>query len=134
MSCPSGAPTETAFGTCGKWSFAGAVVEGRDFKTGVARAVPGWGDVRLLAPHAELRLLACGQSALIDAQRLRCASCLPHTCRFLCDYAISCCAQSLRCDEASHILSLICLVLFSSQAASQAAQSTFGRGPHLRHA
>ncbi len=60
---------------------AGAVVEGRDFKTGVARAVPGWGDVRLLAPHAELRLLACGQSALIDAQRLRCADFWPLPCK-----------------------------------------------------
>ena len=52
--------------------FAAAVVKGSDFKTGVARAVPGWENVRLLAPHAELRLLACGQSSLIDAQRLRC--------------------------------------------------------------
>jgi len=49
-----------------------AVVTGSDFKMGVARAVPGWENVRLLAPHAELRLLACGQSSLIDAQRLRC--------------------------------------------------------------
>ena len=49
-----------------------AVIKGSDFKTGVARAVPGWENVRLLAPHAELRLLACGQSSLIDAQRLRC--------------------------------------------------------------
>lgn len=54
-----------------KLSFA-AVVTGSDFKMGVARAVPGWENVRLLAPHAELRLLACGQSSLIDAQRLRC--------------------------------------------------------------
>ncbi|CAK0786305.1 hypothetical protein CVIRNUC_009518 [Coccomyxa viridis] len=46
------------------------VVKGSDFKTGVARAVPGWENVRLLAPHAELRLLACGQSSLVDAQRL----------------------------------------------------------------
>ena len=52
--------------------FPAAVVKGSDFKTGVARAVPGWENVRLLAPHAELRLLACGQSSLIDAQRLRC--------------------------------------------------------------
>ncbi len=47
------------------------MVKGSDFKAGVARAVPGWENVRLLAPHAELRLLACGQSSLIDAQRLR---------------------------------------------------------------
>ena len=58
---------------CSNKSPVAAVVKGTDFKTGVARAVPGWENVRLLAPHAELRLLACGQSALIDAQRLRCA-------------------------------------------------------------
>ncbi len=49
-----------------------AVMDGADFKAGVAAAVPGWENVRLLAPHAELRLLACGQSSLIDADRLRC--------------------------------------------------------------
>ena len=49
-----------------------AVVRGADFKNGVAAAVPGWENVRLLAPHAELRLLVCGQSTIIDAHRLRC--------------------------------------------------------------
>lgn len=34
--------------------------------------MPGWADVRLLAPHSELRLLVCGQGSLIDAHRLRC--------------------------------------------------------------
>ena len=44
---------------------------GADFKNGVAAAVPGWENVRLLAPHAELRLLVCGESTIIDAHRLR---------------------------------------------------------------
>lgn len=48
------------------------VVMGADFKNGVAAAVPGWENVRLLAPHAELRLLVCGESTIIDAHRLRC--------------------------------------------------------------
>lgn len=30
----------------------------------------GWQDLRLLAPRAELRLLLCGNSALVDAARL----------------------------------------------------------------
>jgi hypothetical protein len=47
------------------------VVKGANFKNGVAPAVPGWENVRLLAPHAELRLLVCGQASLIDAHRLR---------------------------------------------------------------
>ncbi|CAL8464121.1 g3656 [Coccomyxa elongata] len=46
------------------------VVMGADFKNGVAAAVPGWENVRLLAPHAELRLLVCGESTIIDAHRL----------------------------------------------------------------
>jgi hypothetical protein len=51
-------------------------MEGKDFKGGVAAAVPGWESVRLLAPHAELRLLATGHASLIDAHRLRCARAL----------------------------------------------------------
>ena len=43
-----------------------------DLSKGVQSAVPGWDNVRLLAPHAELKLQACGQSPLIDAHRLRC--------------------------------------------------------------
>ena len=43
-----------------------------DLSEGIDAAVPGWADIRLLAPHAELRLLACGQGTLIDATRLRC--------------------------------------------------------------
>lgn len=45
-------------------------IPGLDFSEGIARAIPGWADVRLLAPRAELRLLLCGRSAMIDAQRL----------------------------------------------------------------
>ncbi|KAK9814581.1 hypothetical protein WJX72_008178 [[Myrmecia] bisecta] len=46
------------------------IIEGLDTSEGLEAAVPGWAAVRLLAPHAELRLLACGQSLLIDAHRL----------------------------------------------------------------
>lgn len=35
----------------------------------LADVVPGWADVRLLAPRAELRLLLCGGSDLIDPHR-----------------------------------------------------------------
>ena len=42
-----------------------------DLSDGLEAAVPGWADVRLLAPHSELRLLVCGQGSLIDAHRLR---------------------------------------------------------------
>ena len=42
-----------------------------DVSEGSEAAVPGWADVRRLAPHAELRLLVCGQGTLIDAHRLR---------------------------------------------------------------
>ncbi|KAL3143576.1 hypothetical protein ABBQ38_002373 [Trebouxia sp. C0009 RCD-2024] len=45
-------------------------VEGMDLSQGVGAAVPDWDDVRLLAPHAELRLLACGQASLIQPHRL----------------------------------------------------------------
>eukprot|EP00891_Asterochloris_glomerata_P001718 jgi/Astpho2/1718/Aster-04143 len=45
-------------------------VEGLDFSHGISAVVPGWDDVRLLAPHAEMRLLCSGQSCLIDAHRL----------------------------------------------------------------
>ena len=41
-------------------------------------AVPGWDNVRLLAPHAELKMQACGQSPLIDAHRLRYAQSSPN--------------------------------------------------------
>ena len=42
-------------------------------------AVPGWAHVRLLAPHADLRLLVCGHSSLVDSHRLRWAAALPVT-------------------------------------------------------
>ncbi|KAK9800299.1 hypothetical protein WJX73_007633 [Symbiochloris irregularis] len=45
-------------------------LEGVDLSPGVVAAVPGWDSVRLLAPHAELKLLACSQPTLIDAYRL----------------------------------------------------------------
>ncbi len=47
-------------------------MQGLDFSHGISAVVPGWDDVRLLAPHAEMRLLCSGQSCLIDAHRLRC--------------------------------------------------------------
>ena len=55
-------------------------MQGVDLSKGVQSAVPGWDNVRLLAPHAELKLQACGQSPLIDAHRLRCGACsaVPH--------------------------------------------------------
>lgn len=43
-----------------------------DLSRGVLAAVPGWAHVRLLAPHADLRLLVCGHSTLVDSHRLRC--------------------------------------------------------------
>lgn len=61
-------------GLTGKLCYCPAVVTGADFKNGVAAAVPGWENVRLLAPHAELRLLVCGQSTIIDSHRLRCSN------------------------------------------------------------
>ena len=45
-------------------------LEGVDLSQGLPAAVPGYENVRLLAPHAELRLLACGLSTLINAQSL----------------------------------------------------------------
>ena len=42
-----------------------------DLSRGVLAAVPGWAHVRLLAPHADLRLLVCGHSSLVDSHRLR---------------------------------------------------------------
>lgn len=48
-----------------------ACSQGLDLSQSVVGAVKGWDSVRLLAPHAELKLLACGQSTLIDAHRLR---------------------------------------------------------------
>lgn len=47
-------------------------VAGMDFSRGAGAAVPGWEAVRLLAPRAELRLLAVGRATLADAQRLGC--------------------------------------------------------------
>ncbi|KAL3134023.1 hypothetical protein ABBQ32_008457 [Trebouxia sp. C0010 RCD-2024] len=41
-----------------------------DLSQGLGAALPDWDDVRLLAPHAELRLLACGQASLIQPNRL----------------------------------------------------------------
>ena len=32
-----------------------ATMQGKDLSQGVLAAIPGWGDVRLLAPHAELK-------------------------------------------------------------------------------
>lgn len=51
-----------------------ACMQGLDLSQGMAAAVPEWEDVRLLAPHAELRLLACGQASLIQPHRLRSGS------------------------------------------------------------
>ncbi|DBB17102.1 TPA: hypothetical protein ACH3X3_014184 [Trebouxia sp. C0006] len=45
-------------------------LEGMDLSQGIAAVVPDWDSVRLLAPHAELRLLACGQASLIAPHRL----------------------------------------------------------------
>eukprot|EP00798_Chlamydomonas_sp_ICE-L_P000459 gene459-1865_t len=44
-------------------------VPGVDLSAGVAN-VPGWSDIRLLAPRAELRLLLCGGSDLIESAKL----------------------------------------------------------------
>lgn len=38
--------------------------------------VPGWHDVRLLAPSAELRVAVAGYSRLMDVQRIGCVSLL----------------------------------------------------------
>lgn len=53
-------------------------MQGMDLSQGVGAAVPDWDDVRLLAPHAELRLLACGQASLLQSHRLRSASTHQH--------------------------------------------------------
>ncbi len=45
-----------------------------DLSRGILAAVPGWAHVRLLAPHADVRLLVCGQSTLVDSHRLRCTA------------------------------------------------------------
>lgn len=45
-----------------------------DLSRGMLAAVPGWAHVRLLAPAADLRLLVCGHSTLVDSHRLRCTS------------------------------------------------------------
>eukprot|EP00879_Flechtneria_rotunda_P012691 GHRR01013252.1.p1 GENE.GHRR01013252.1~~GHRR01013252.1.p1 ORF type:complete len:386 (+),score=138.11 GHRR01013252.1:137-1294(+) len=45
-------------------------VPGLDLSRGVAAAVEGWMDVRLLAPRAELRLQVAGGSSIVDAGRL----------------------------------------------------------------
>lgn len=46
------------------------VMPGLDLTQSIASAVPGWSDLRLLAPRAELRLLLCGGSSLIDSHKL----------------------------------------------------------------
>ena len=46
-------------------------MQGMDLSQGVGAVIPDWDDVRLLAPHAELRLLVCGQASLIAPHRLR---------------------------------------------------------------
>lgn len=45
-------------------------VPGVDLPAGGLSSFPGWSDVRLLAPRAELRMLICGGSSLIDPARL----------------------------------------------------------------
>jgi len=45
-------------------------IPGVDTAMGLALAVPGWADIRLLAPRAELRLLLTGNSTLIDSSKL----------------------------------------------------------------
>jgi len=47
-----------------------------DLSRGILAAMPGWVHVRLLAPHADVRLLVCGQSTLVDSHRLRCTALL----------------------------------------------------------
>lgn len=37
---------------------------------GLLSGVAGWEDVRLMAPQAELRLLLCGVTSLIDPKRM----------------------------------------------------------------
>ncbi|GFH16869.1 uncharacterized protein HaLaN_13381 [Haematococcus lacustris] len=46
------------------------VIPGIDPSIALAAAIPGWADIRLLAPRAELRLLLTGNSCLIDGQKL----------------------------------------------------------------
>eukprot|EP00775_Hariotina_reticulata_P011312 gene11312-11462_t len=45
-------------------------ISGLDLSRGVAAAVEGWMDVRLLAPRSELRMTVAGGSSMVDAGRL----------------------------------------------------------------
>lgn len=47
-------------------------ITGADLSRGVATAFPGYADLRLLAPNAELRLLQAGVSAMVNPHNLRC--------------------------------------------------------------
>ncbi|EFJ44779.1 hypothetical protein VOLCADRAFT_121257 [Volvox carteri f. nagariensis] len=51
-------------------SIPAVVVPGLELDEHGLKSFPGWMDVRLLAPRAELRLLLVGTSSLIDARRL----------------------------------------------------------------
>lgn len=52
-------------------SVAAPAIEGADLSNGVPAAFPGYGDMRLLAPNAELRLLLAGISAMVNPHNLR---------------------------------------------------------------
>ncbi|KAL4422493.1 hypothetical protein ABPG75_008690 [Micractinium tetrahymenae] len=52
-------------------SVAAPAIEGADLAAGVAAAFPGYADLRLLAPNAELRLLLAGVSAMVNQHNLR---------------------------------------------------------------
>ncbi|GAX77467.1 hypothetical protein CEUSTIGMA_g4911.t1 [Chlamydomonas eustigma] len=43
---------------------------GVDPSQSLSTSIPGWSDLRLLAPRAEVRLLLCGGSSLVDSHRL----------------------------------------------------------------
>ena len=64
---PTGPPPELP--ACA--SIAPLALEGVDLSAGVAAAFPGWRDVRLLAPNAELRLLLAGVSQVVNTESLR---------------------------------------------------------------
>jgi hypothetical protein len=49
-------------------------VEGVDLSGGLAAAFPGYADLRLLAPNAELRLLVAGLSSMVNQHNLRWAA------------------------------------------------------------
>lgn len=46
-------------------------VEGQDLSAGLAAAFPGYAELRLLAPSAELRLLQAGVSGMVNPHNLR---------------------------------------------------------------